>query len=53
MAYKSDISVYKNREGGWVSAYMSDTERVSKVYYFYTKSAAMTLFLDFLKEAGY
>ena len=53
MAYKSEISVYKNREGGWVCAYVSDTERVSKQYYFYTKSAAMILFLEHLKELGY
>ena len=53
MITKQDISVYQNREGGWVCAYVGDTERVSKAYYFYTKAAAIALFLDFLKEAGY
>ena len=53
MAYKKEISVYKNPQGAWVCAYMSDTERVSKAYYFYTKSAATILFLEYLKELGY
>jgi hypothetical protein len=53
MAYKSEISVYKNPYGAWVCAYVSDTERVSKVYYFYTKAQATILFLDYLKELGY
>jgi hypothetical protein len=50
---KADISVYKNHSGGWVCAYVGRTERVSKAYYFYTKAAAIRLFLDFLKETGY
>jgi hypothetical protein len=53
MATKSDISVYQNGYGAWVCAYMSETERVSQVYYFYSKSAAIRLFLEFLNAAGY
>jgi hypothetical protein len=54
MAYKRDISVYKNANGSWVLTYISDQgDYVKQVYYFYTKSAATIKFLDFLKEAGY
>jgi len=54
MAYKRDISVYKNLNGSWVLTYISDQgDYVKQVYYFYTKSAATIRFLDFLKEAGY
>lgn len=54
MAYKKDISVYKNANGSWVLTYISDQgDYVKQVYYFYTKSAATIKFLDFLKEAGY
>lgn len=50
---KADISVYKNPYGAWVCSYMGRYERVSRAYHFYTKSAAIRLFLDFIKEAGY
>jgi hypothetical protein len=53
MITKRDISVYQNPYGAWVCSYVGDTERVSRAYFFYTKSAAIALFLDFLKEAGY
>jgi hypothetical protein len=51
---KADISVYKNTNGSWVLTYISDKgDYVKQVYYFYTKAAAITKFLDFLKETGY
>lgn len=54
MATKRDISVFRNAYGAWVCTYISDEgDYVKQVYYFYTKSAATTLFLDFIKEAGY
>ena len=54
MAYKRDISVYKNQNGSLVLTYISDQgDYVKQVYYFYTKAAAMSLFRDFLKASGY